>query len=176
MQFRGQQIALLLLVLILIPWGTARADIFRCIALDGKTSYSDAPCQQGAVRSSNITTAVGACNTMECIAQREQTAKYAREQLRSEQQLLATLIDKRQRDELETAREQARLDELAWRRSPPIAADEGVYAGDYPVYYPYSFYRSVRPCGWRCAGLGPRPRNAASIKRSWGTALRLDRR
>jgi hypothetical protein len=180
-QFRSLQFALLLVIFTAIPCGPARADIFRCVAPDGKTLYSDAPCPRGAVRSSNITSAVDACSTAECIAQREQAAEYAREQLRSEQELLASRIEKRQSDELEAAREQARLDELAWRRSPPAPADESTYAGGYPIYYPYyptyPVYTTIRACGWRCAGLRrARAHSGASSKRSRGTALRLDRR
>lgn len=181
MQFPGARLAIVLLVSTAIPWGAARADIFRCLAPDGKTLYSDAPCLRGAIRSSNITTAVGACSTSECTAQREQAAGYAREQLRSEQELLANLTDKRRRDELDAARERARLDDLVWRQSVEArlatAAGEPAYAAGYPFYYPiYPVYPAVKPCGWRCVGLHPRPHNAASAKPTWGTAVRLDRR
>lgn len=181
MQFHGPRFAVLLLVLTAIPWGPAWGDIFRCLAPDGKTLYSDAPCPRGAVRSSNITTAVGACSTLECTAQREQAAESARERLRSEQQLLANLTDKRLRAEIDAATERARLNELVWRQSVETrvatAADETAYGAGYPLYYPlYPAYPAVKPCGWRCARLHPRPHSVGAARHGWGTAARLDRR
>jgi hypothetical protein len=170
----------LLVVLALIPWSAARADIFRCLAPDGKTLYSDAPCPRGALRSSNITTAVGACSSSECTAQREQAAGYARERLRSEQELLADLTDRRLRAELDAAAKRAHTDDLMrqqWIEARlATAADETAYAAGYPSSYLYPVYPAVRPCGWRCVGLHPRSHKAASARRTWGTALRLDRR
>ena len=182
MQFRGVRFTILLVVLASIPAGVARADIFRCLAVDGKTLYSDAPCPRGAVRSSNITTAVGACSTSECTAQREQAAGNARERLRSEQELLADLTDRRLRAELDAATERARRDELVRRQSVEarlaISADETGYAAGYPLlYYPiYPGYPAVRPCGWRCVGLNPRTHTTAAARHNRSTALRLDRR
>lgn len=181
MQFRGVWFTIFLVVLASIPAAAARADIFRCLAPDGKTLYSDAPCPGGAVRSSNITAAVGACSTSECTAQREQAAGNARERLRSEQELLATLTDKRLRAELDSATERARADDLIRRQLVEarlaISADESAYAAGYPLYYPtYAVYPAVRKCGWRCVGLHQRPHSAVSAKRTWGTALRFDRR
>ena len=140
MKFGGLRFTILLVVLAAIPAGAARADIFRCLAPDGKTLYSDAPCPRGAIRSSNITTEVGACSTSECTAQHEQAAGYARERLRSEQERLANLTDKRLRAELDAATERARADDLVWRQSfeARLAAstDDTVYAAGYPLYYP----------------------------------------
>ncbi len=180
MQLFGPRLAILL-VLTAAPWGMARADIFRCLAPDGKTLYSDAPCPRGVVRSSNITTAIGACANLECTAQREQAAGYARARLRSEQEQLASLSEKRRRDELDAARERARLDDLIWRQSVEArlasAADEPAYAAGYAPYYPfYSGYPTVKPCGRHCADLHPRRQRAMSAKHPWGTSLRLDRR
>lgn len=145
-------------------------------------SYSDSPCPRAAIRSANITTAVGACSTSECTAQREQAAGYARERLRSEQEWLAGLTEKRLRAELDYAKERARLDELGWRQSVEarlaVAANEPGYAAGYPYYYPiYPVYPGVKPCGWRCAGLQPRrAHGAGGVKRTWGVAARVDRR
>ena len=140
-KFHGPPFAILLLALTAIPWGAAEADIFRCQAPDGNMSYSDSPCPRAAIRSANITTAVGACSTSECTAQREQAAGYARERLRSEQEWLAGLTEKRLRAELDDATERARLDELGWRQSVEarlaVAANEPGYAAGYPDYYPY---------------------------------------
>jgi Domain of unknown function (DUF4124) len=171
----------ILLVLAAAPWSTARADIYRCTVPDGRTLYSDGPCPRGALHSSNITAAVGACSTAECIAQREQAAGEARERLRAERELLAEFADRRRRDEIDSAKERVRLDELLWRQSVEArltaVASEAGYAPAYPVYYPiYPAYGVVRPCGWRCLGSHPRPHNAVSAKRSWGTAIRMDRR
>jgi hypothetical protein len=180
-QFGGVRVTILLLVLASIPAGAARADVFRCLAPDGRTLYSDAPCPRGAVRSSNITTEVGACSTSECAAQHEQAAGNARERLRSEQELLANLTDKRLRAELDAATERARAEDLIRRQlleaRVAAAANDTVYSAGYPLYYPtYAVHRSVRPCGWRCIGLHPRPRIAGSATRTPATALRLDRR
>ncbi len=180
MQIPGARLAILL-ALAAVPWGAAQADVYRCTAPDGRTLYSDAPCPRGALRSSNITTAVGACSTAECIAQREQAAADARERLRAEREQLAEFADKRRRDEIDTAKERARSDELLWRQSLEArlaaAANEAAYAPAYPVYYPiYPVYPSVKPCGWRCLGPHARPHNAVSAKRSWGVAIRMDRR
>jgi hypothetical protein len=164
-------------ILAAIPWGAVRADIFRCQAADGKTLYSDAACPHGAVRSANITNAVGACSTTECMAQREQAAGYARERLRSEQELLANLTEKRLRAELDAATERARLDELIWRQSFATrvsGADETGYAVGYPGYYPFYSLYPARPCGARCAGLHPRPHHGiGAAKRTWGVAARV---
>jgi len=169
-----------LLILAAIPWGAVRADIFRCQASDGKTLYSDTTCPHGAVRSSNITNAVGACTTSECMAQREQAAGYARERLRSEQEVLANLTETRLRAELDAATERARLEGLLSRQSlaARLAADETVGGAGYPVYYPYyPVYPTVRPCGSRCAGLHPRQHHRIGAgKRTWGVAARIDRR
>lgn len=180
MQIPGARLAILV-VLAAVPWGTARADIYRCTVPDGKTLYSDAPCPRAALHSSNITAAVGACSTTECIAQREQAAGDARERLRAEREQLAEFADKRRRDEIDSAKERARLDELLWRQSVETrlaaAADEAAYAPAYPGYYPiYPAYAVVKPCGWRCLGPHPRAHNAMSAKRSWGVAIRMDRR
>lgn len=171
----------ILLVLAMLPWTPARADIFRCVAPDGNTLYSDAPCPRGATKGSNITTAVGACSTVECIAQREQSAADARERLRADQEQLAIFADKRRRDDIEAAKERARLDELLWRQSAEarlaVATNEAAYAGPYPLYYPiYPVYPVVRPCGWRCPKVHARSHNAASAERRHGVSIRLDRR
>jgi len=181
MQLPGPWFTILVLVLTATPRGAAWADIFRCLAPDGKTLYSDAPCPRGALRSSNITTAVGACGTPECTIQREQAASYARERLRSEQELLTNLTNKRLRDDLDAATERARLDELVWRQSVQTrlatAADEAAYRAGYPVYYPiYPVYPAVKPCGSRCVGLHPRPHGVGAGKRAWSVAARVDRR
>jgi len=174
----GSARAALLLALTAAPWGAAWADIYRCTGPEGKTLYSDAPCPRGAARSSNITTAVGACSTVECIAQREQTAALARERLRVEQEQVAELADRLRRDALE----RARLDELLWRQSVESAmaasAGEASYGPTYPVYYPlYAAYPIARPCGaWRC--LAPRPRfhNGVLPKRASGGARAMHHR
>jgi hypothetical protein len=172
----GPRLAVLL-ALAASPWDAVRADIFRCQAPDGKTLYSDIACPHAA-RSSNITSAVGACTTSECIAQREQAAGYARERLRSEQEVLANLTEKRLRSELDAATERARLDGLVWRQSLAARVAGGDETAGYPVYYPfYPLYRAGRPCGSRCAGLHPRQHHGiGSAKRTWGVAARIDRR
>ncbi len=182
MQFGSSRLTLtLIVVLASIPASAARADIFRCLAPDGKTLYSDAPCPRGAVRTLNITTAVGACSTSECTAQREQAAGTARERLRLEQELLANLTDRRLRAELDAATARAQANDLIRRQlleaRLATPTDETVYGAGYAPYYSiYPIYPAVKPCGWRCVGLHPRPHNNVSARRTWGTALRVDRR
>jgi hypothetical protein len=180
-QSGGVPLTILLVVLASIPAGAARADIFRCLAPDGRTLYSDAPCPRSAVRSLNITTEVGACSTPECAAQHEEAAGNARQRLRSEQELLANLTDRRLRGELEAATERARAEDLVRRQvleaRLAVASDDTVYTAGYPFYYPtYPVYPGVRPCGWRCTGLHPRPHAAVPARHTRSTALRIDRR
>jgi hypothetical protein len=179
-QIPGARLAILL-ILAAVAWGTAQADVYRCTVPDGKTLYSDAPCPRSALHSSNITAAVGACSTAECMAQREQAAADARERLRAEREQLAEFADQRRRDEIDSAKERARIDELLWRQSLEArlaaAANEAAYAPAYPAYYPiYPVYPLVRSCGWRCLAPHARPHNAVSAKRTWGVAIRMDRR
>jgi hypothetical protein len=173
----------ILLVLASAPWGAAHADIYRCTAPDGKVLYGNAPCPRGALHNSNITAAVGACTTAECIAQREQAAATARERLRAERELLAEFAEQRRRDEIDSAKERARIDELVWRQSLEArlaaTANETAYGSAYPYYpvYPvYPVYSSLRACGWRCGGTHPRLHNGVPARRSWGVAIRMDRR
>lgn len=171
----------ILLVLAAVPWAAARADIYRCVVPDGNTLYSDTPCPHGARHSSNITTVVGACSTLECTAQREQAAADARERLRADQEQLVIFADKRRRDEIEAARERARLDEVLWRQSVEArlaaATNEAGYTAPSSLFYPnFPVYLVVKPCGWRCSKLLARPHNAASAERRHGVPIRLDPR
>lgn len=162
--------------------GAARADIYRCVAPDGKTLYADAPCPRGAVHNTNITSAVGACTTAECAAGREHLAAEARARLRTEQEQLAEFADRRQRNEIAAETERARLQALLWRQSveASVAAMGNQPAnaiGYAPYYYPiYPVYPVSKPCGWRCLGPHPRLHGAAPVRRTWGTAIRLDHR
>jgi hypothetical protein len=182
-QVRGIQVAVLL-ALTWGSWGSALADVYRCVAPDGKTLYGDAPCPREAVRKSNITTTVGACTTAECAAKREQLTGQARERLRTEQEQLAEFADRRQRNEIAADKERARLEALAWRQSmeaTPAAmgsepANTIAYAPYYSFYPVYPVHSIVKPCGWRCFGLHPRAANTAPVRRTWGTAIRLDHR
>jgi uncharacterized protein DUF4124 len=182
MKIPGARLAILL-ALAAVPWGAAHADVYRCSVPQGKTLYSDAPCPPGALHSSNITAAVGACSTAGCVAQREQAAGEARERLRAERELLAEYAARRRSEEIDSARERVRLDELLWRQSVETrmaaATTEAVYAPAYPVYYPpvyYPAYPIVRGCGWRCLEAHVRPHNGVPARRSWGVAIRMDRR
>jgi hypothetical protein len=168
-----------LLALIAAPWGTARADIYRCTTADGRTLYADAPCPRGAVHGANITSAVGACTDEACALQREEAASQARARLRVEQDQLAQFADRRRRDEIAAENERARLEALKWRQSTDarlaVSADPG-YAATYAPYYPiWPVYPMVRACGWRCVGLHPGVGKGVPIRRTWGTAIRLDR-
>jgi len=178
-QIRYAHLAILL-VLAAVPWEAARADIYRCRVSDGKTLYSDAPCPRGALQSSNITAATGACTTAECTAQREQAAVNARERLRAEKEQLAEFAAARRRDEIDSARERARTDELLWRQSLEArlvaTASEAGYAPAYPYYPIYPAYSWARSCGWRCVGQHPRLHGGVPAKRAWGVAIRMDRR
>ena len=169
----------MLLVLVAAPWGAARADIYRCTTAEGKTLYADAPCPRGAVHGANITSAVGACTDDACALKREQATSQALARLRAEQDQLAQLMDRRRRDEVET--ERARLDAQAWRQSIDArlatATSEPSYGVGYAPYYPiFPIYPVLRPCGGRCGGLHPGIiGKGAPMRRTWGTALRLDR-
>jgi len=166
-----------LCILLAAPWGAAKADIYRCTTADGKTLYADAPCPSGAFHGANITTAVGACTDDACAMKREQAASQAWARLRAEQDQLAQLTDRRRRDETEN--ERARLDAQLWRQSMEArlpATSDSNYGVGYAPYYPiYPVYPALRPCGWRCAALHPGLGKGAPMRRTWGSALRLDR-
>ena len=159
----------------------ATADVYRCVTTDGKTFYGDAPCPRGAAQHSNITAAVGACTTTECAAQREQLAAEARERLRADQEQLADFADRQRRNEIAAENERIRVDTLLWRqevdaRLAAMASEPGNANWYAPYYSIYPVYPALKPCGWRCVGLHRRPVHAAPVRRTWGTALRLDRR
>lgn len=176
-QLRTFALAVLCLIFA-APWGAARADIYRCTTADGKTLYADAPCPSGAVHGANITTAVGACTDDACAMKREQAASEAWARLRAEQDQLAQVTDKRRRDEIEN--ERARLDAQLWRQSldARLAAttSEPSYGVGYAPYYPiFPVYPALRSCGSRCDRLHRGLGKGVSMRRTWGTALRLDR-
>jgi hypothetical protein len=111
------------------------------------------------------------------MTQREQAAGYARERLRSEQEWLANLTEKRLRAERDAATERARLDELIWRQSFATRVSGGDESGGgagYPDYYPFYPLYPARPCGSRCSGLHPRPHHGVgAAKHTWGVAARV---
>lgn len=154
----------------------ASADVYRCVGPDGKTLYGDSPCPSGAAEKANITTAVGACTTVECETKRQQETNDARDRLRAQKEELAELADKRRRSEIET--ERAMLEELRWRQSVDgklaTAADDAAY----PLYYPtYPYGPGIRPCGQHCMKVRPRPPHAHQPlpRPERGVRLRLDR-
>jgi TolA-binding protein len=157
----------------------AQADVYRCVGSDGRTLYSDSPCPRDAVEKSNITTSVGACNTAECEAKRQQEAGDARERLRAAKNELADLSAKRQLEENEVRRERARLDELRWRESIEArlaaAAQEAADAAAYLPYYP-ALLPGVKPCGWRCGNAHHRSHAAGPpAERQRGVSIRMER-
>ena len=179
MQISGAPFAMFA-VLIVLPFGTAWADIYRCHGVDGKTLYSDSPCPNEATRKSNITSTVGACTTQECEAKRQQEAIEARERLRAEKEELAERTSKRRQEDLDYERERARLDELRWRQSVEArlaaAAHEAANAVAYSPYYPvYPAFQPVRPC--RHCGKPPhRPLHVGPLpEREQGVRLRVNR-
>jgi len=131
----------------------AQADVFRCVGPDGKTLYSDAPCPHGTVRKSNITDAVGACNSAECESKRQQTLNDARERLRAEKTELAEMTQKR------LERERAAFEEQRWRQAVEsqmaASANQAAQAAGNPIYYPaYPLYPAypIGPAGRPCRG------------------------
>jgi len=173
---------LVLLVLAAFPWASARADIYRCTAAGGQVLYSDAPCPRGVLHNSNITATVGACTTAECLTQREQAAASARERLRSDKEQLAEFAEQRRRDEIDSARERSRVEDLLWRQAIEArlsaTTNEAAYSYGpaYPYYPIYPVYSAVRACGWRCAGRHPGFHNGVPARRSWGIPIRLNGR
>ena len=156
----------------------ASADVYRCVGTDGKTLYSDSPCPLGATQKSNITTEVGACNTAECGAKRQQEAYDAHEQLRAQKEELAELTDRRRRYELAAERERVTLEELRWRASVDARLAAAEEAATYPLYYPvYPYAPGIRPCGQRCNHLSPRPHHASQplLRQQRVARLRPDR-
>jgi uncharacterized protein DUF4124 len=167
----------------------ARADVFRCVGPDGKTLYSDSPCPQEAVKKSNITDAVGACNTAECESKRQQAVNEARERLRAEKSELADMTQKRME------RERAAFEEQRWRQAIEsqiaASADQAAMAAGNPIYYPaYPIGAAAWPCrGTRCVPPGQRPDrgnpanpahpsrppHASHPQKSIGLPLRVDR-
>ena len=128
----------------------AHADVFRCVGPDGRTLYSDSPCPHDAVQKSNITGAVGACNTAECESKRQQTVNNARERLRAEKTELAAMTQQRMERE-RTSFEQQRWQQ-ALESQMAASADQAALAAANPVYYPaYPIGYAGRPCrGNRC--------------------------
>jgi hypothetical protein len=124
----------------------AHADVFRCVGADGKTLYSDAPCPENAVQKSNITDAVGACNTAECASKHQQTVNDALERLRAEKTELADMTQKR------LERERVSFEEQRWRQAiesqMAASAEQAALAAGNPVYYPA--YPTA--AGWPCRG------------------------
>ena len=168
----------ILAILMALPIA-AQADVYRCVGPDGTTLYSDSPCPREAVQKSNITTSVGACNTAECEAKRQQEADDARLRLRAEKDELADLTEKRRLEDAQTQRERARLDELRWRESVEArlaaAAQEAADAAAYPPYYP-ALSPVLRPCGWRCGKPHHRPHaDARPVERQRGVSIRMER-
>jgi len=167
----------------------AQADVFRCVGPDGKTLYSDSPCPQDAVKKSNITGAVGACNTAECESKRQQAVNEARERLRAEKSELADMTQKRME------RERAAFEEQRWRQAIDsqiaASADQAAMAAGNPIYYPaYPVAAAGWPCrGPRCVAPGQRPNvgnpahptnpgkppHASHPQKSIGLPLRMDK-
>jgi hypothetical protein len=123
---------------------TAHADVFRCVGADGKTLYSDSPCPQSAVQKSNITDAVGACNTAQCESKHQQTVNDALERLRAEKTELADMTQKR----LERERVSLEEQRLAIESQMAASADQAAMAAGNSVYYPA--YPTA--AGWPCRG------------------------
>jgi hypothetical protein len=137
------------------------ADIYRCIAPDGGTLYSDSPCPREAVRKSNITNDVGACNDAKCEAQRRAQADEARERLRAEKQELSEMALQRREANIQLERERLQLEALRYQheideRLAGMAnqSQEAAPPETYPVYPGYPGV--VVPCGAHC-GKAHRP-------------------
>ncbi|MEO8628446.1 MAG: DUF4124 domain-containing protein [Betaproteobacteria bacterium] len=141
---------------------TAHADVYRCVAADGQTSYRDTPCPKDARSKSNISNEVGVCATAECEDQRRQAAADARERLRSDKEEAAALTSQRQADELTAERDRARVQaqraeaESARLRASIDArmsaiADEAAEGAAYPLYPAYPVYPPRTHCGRHCA-------------------------
>jgi len=144
----------------------ATADIYRCVGVDGRTTYSDSACPRSAT-ATNVTGQVQACTTPECEARREQArasakARLAEDRLAArqmqEQRLKAEAADLDRRIKLEALRRQTALDVA------PQQDVSGIYAPayPYPAYPLYPGYGQVgrwdRPgCKDLVCGPGARP-------------------
>jgi hypothetical protein len=146
---------------------TAGADIYRCIAPGGETSYRDSPCAAEDAMSANITELVQACSTQECQDDRERARASAEERLQAERAALNEMQDRRLRAEQHELERRMQLEQLDRLQSLETqlamqrAADSGVYYPGYPLYpgagYPgYGgagyYHPGIKPCkGVQCA-------------------------
>jgi len=136
----------------------ARADIYRCVAADGTTLYSDAPCASDAKAKANITEEVGACSTSQCEEQHRQQAEEARERLRAEKDELKDAAARRRQADMDYQRERLLLLEEQRSRNAledrlAAMADQAAQGTSTPYYdYPgYPIYPIVgAPCGRNC--------------------------
>ena len=186
MLMRNLRLSVLTFAALAVLSTAASADVFRCIGPDGKTLYSDSPCPHDAVQKSNITDAVGACNTAECESKRQQTVNDARDRLRAEKTELAEMTQKRME------RERASFEEQRWRQAVEsqmaASANQAALAAENPMYYPvypgYPIVPAGRPCrGNRCLtpdhrpnpGTPGKPPHVSHHHQSVGLPLRVDR-
>jgi hypothetical protein len=146
---------------------TSGADIYRCIAPGGETSYRDSPCAAEDAMSANITELVQACSNQECQDDRERARASAVERLQAERAALSEMQDRRLRAEQHELERRLQLEQLDHLQSLEAqlavqrAADSGVYYPSYPLYpgagYPgYGgaghFHPGIKPCkGVLCA-------------------------
>jgi hypothetical protein len=113
------------------------------------------------VRKSNITGAVGACNTAECESKRQQSVNDARERMSAEKTELAEMTQKRME------RERQSFEEQRWRQAVEsqmaASADQAAQATENPIYYPTY---PIAASGWPCRGIRANPRTSLIISRA----------
>jgi hypothetical protein len=140
----------------------AAADIYRCVSPDGSTTYSDSPCPGNAAMSSNVTELIGACNSAECEAQREQARAAAQARLQEEKAMVQQMQEHRLQVEALDLDRRVRLEALRRLSALDSAqrdSSSGVYYPAYPAYrlFPgYGFGPGFQP-GCKGVHCGPFP-------------------
>ena len=141
---------LLALVFASLP---ASAEVFRCITSEGRTLYSDSPCPPGS-RSANISSHVGECATVECLAERERVSAAAWDRLKEEKEALAAMTAQRRKAEADALAERVKLAELRHLTAldERLAAEAEAAAHpdlsySYPIYPWYPVLPCKGPCG-----------------------------
>jgi hypothetical protein len=135
----------------LLAHSTAYAEVYRCVAANGRTLFTDSPCPKG-MRTTDVTRAPRPCTTPACIEQaREQQAQL-------EQQLAAAsqLAELRRIQELEQEVAALRASLQSAQSAPaPEAVQPQVYPGE------EALYPGVVMLGGGCVGRGCRPHRPA---------------
>jgi hypothetical protein len=137
---------------------SAAAEVYKCTDSRGRTSYSDSPCPAGSVTAVDVTTAVQACTTEACEAQRARDVADARRRLQEDKQALSEMSAQRRRAETEYLEQRAKLEQLkaqqaaaeryARAETDPYAGDRWGYGWGVPIYPARPILRPPQPSPW----------------------------